>query len=65
MVLNLMIGMLMPPAGFLLLVVSAIGKVSMGPLIREVLPFLAMAIIVLLMVTFYPPLATWLPGFIK
>lgn len=65
MVLNLMIGMLMPPAGFLLLVVSAIGKASMGPLIREVLPFLAMAIIVLLMVTFYPPLATWLPGLIK
>ena len=65
MVLNLMIGMLMPPAGFLLLVVSAIGKASMGPLIREVLPFLAMAIIVLLMVTFYPPIATWLPGLIK
>lgn len=62
MVLNLMIGMLTPPVGFLLFVVSAIGDVRMGPLVREVFPFLIMALVVLLAVTFYPPLATWLPS---
>ncbi len=65
MVLNLMIGMLTPPVGFLLFVVSAIGNISMGPLIREVFPFIIMALIVLFMVTFYPPIATWLPSLIK
>jgi len=65
MVLNLMIGMLTPPVGFLLFVVSAIGNIPMGPLIREVFPFIVMAVIVLLLATFYPPIATWVPSLIK
>ncbi len=64
MVLNLMIGMLTPPVGFLLFVVSAIGQVPMGPLVREVWPFIAMSLVVLLLCTIFPPLATWLPGLI-
>lgn len=65
MVLNLMIGMLTPPVGFLLFVVSAIGNIPMWPLIREVFPFIIMALIVLLIATFYPPVATWVPSFIQ
>ena len=62
MVLNLMIGMLTPPVGFLLFVVAAIGNLRMAPLVREVLPFLFMALAVLALVTFFPPFTTWLPG---
>jgi TRAP-type transport system large permease protein len=65
MVLNLMIGMLLPPVGFLLLVVSAIGNIPMGSLIRQVFPFLLIALGVLFASTFYPPIATWLPSLIK
>jgi tripartite ATP-independent transporter DctM subunit len=64
-VLNLMIGMLTPPVGFLLFVVSAVGKIPMGPLIREVMPFLLMALIVLAIATFFPAFTTWLPGIVK
>jgi len=62
MVLNLMIGMLTPPVGFLLFVVSAIGKIPMGPLVREVAPFLLMSLLVLALTTFWPAFTTWLPG---
>ncbi len=64
-VLNLMIGMLTPPVGFLLFVVSAIGKIQMGPLVKEVLPFLLMALIVLALTTFFPIFTTWVPSLIK
>jgi TRAP-type C4-dicarboxylate transport system permease large subunit len=64
MVLNLMIGMLTPPVGFLLFIVSAIGDVRMGPLVREVFPFLIITVLVLLASTLYPPLATWMPSLI-
>ena len=61
MVLNLMIGMLTPPVGFLLFVVAAIGKLQMAPLVRQVTPFLLIALAVLLLATFFPPFTTWLP----
>jgi len=64
MVLNLMIGMLTPPVGFLLFVVAAIGNIPMGPLVREVRPFLWICLVVLLLVTFFPPLTTWVPSLI-
>jgi len=64
-VLNLMIGMLTPPVGFLLFVSSAIGKIPMGPLVREVAPFLAMCLLVLMLVTFFPPITTWIPSLLE
>lgn len=62
-VFNLMVGMLTPPVGLLLFISAAIGKIPMGPLVREVLPFLAMSLLVLAIVTYFPPLTTWLPRF--
>ena len=61
-VLNLMIGMLTPPVGFLLFVVAAIGKLQMAPLVREVLPFLLLALAVLAVATFVPAFTTWIPS---
>jgi len=61
-VLNLMVGMLTPPVGLLLFVSSAIGKIPMGPLTHEVVPFLIVSIIVLAAVTYIPSLTVWLPN---
>ncbi len=61
-VLNLMIGMLTPPVGFLLFVVAAIGKLQMAPLVREVIPFLLLALAVLAVATFIPAFTTWIPS---
>lgn len=64
-VLNLMIGLLHPPIGLLLFVVSSVGRVPIGPVIRESLPFLAWAIVVLALTIVYPPITTWLPGTLR
>jgi tripartite ATP-independent transporter DctM subunit len=61
-VLNLMIGLMHPPIGLLLFVVSSVGKVPMGAVIRESLPFLAWSIVVLALAIIYPPITTWLPS---
>jgi TRAP-type C4-dicarboxylate transport system permease large subunit len=65
MVFNLMIGMIHPPIGLLIYVVSAVGKLPAGQVARETLPFLGWALVVLLMITLFPPLTTWLPSTIK
>ncbi|MBL8698421.1 MAG: TRAP transporter large permease [Alphaproteobacteria bacterium] len=62
MVINLMIGMLTPPVGLLLFVVAAVGKVPLGAVIRAVLPFLGWSVIVLVLITLWPPLVTFLPN---
>ena len=61
-VLNLMIGLMHPPIGLLLFVVSSVGKISITPVMWEILPFLAWALAVLALTIVFPPLTTWLPG---
>ncbi len=64
-VLNLMLGMLTPPVGFLLFVVAAVGKIPIGPLIREVTPFLIVSLAILAVTVFWPAFTTYLPGLMK
>jgi tripartite ATP-independent transporter DctM subunit len=61
-ILNLMIGMLHPPVGLLIFVTSAVGRVPLWPVAREVLPFLGWSLVVLTLVTAFPQLSTWLPN---
>ncbi|MCW5625607.1 MAG: TRAP transporter large permease, partial [Burkholderiales bacterium] len=61
-VLNLMIGLMHPPIGLLLFVVSSVGKVRIGPVMWQSLPFLAWALIVLVLTIIFPPITTWLPS---
>jgi TRAP-type C4-dicarboxylate transport system permease large subunit len=42
-----MIGLMHPPIGLLLFVVSSVGKLRLGPVMWEVLPFLGWALVVL------------------
>lgn len=59
MVVNLGIGLLTPPVGMCLLVASKIGKVSMMRVIPTMLPWFAVAIVLLAAVTYAPPLLGW------
>ncbi len=60
-IVNLTLGMLTPPVGSLLFVVSSATRVGMGPLVKELHPFLVAHFIVLMLLTFVPVLSTGLP----
>ncbi|MBB5701030.1 tripartite ATP-independent transporter DctM subunit [Ochrobactrum daejeonense] len=60
-VLNLMIGLTTPPVGVCLFVASNVARLPLSPVIRAIIPYLVTNLIVLLMVSYMPPLATWLP----
>ena len=61
-VLNLMIGLTTPPVGVCLFVCANIARVPLTPVVRAILPFLLTNTLVLLAVSYFPPLATWLPS---
>ena len=60
-VLNLMIGTITPPIGVVLFVVSNVAKISFERVTRATAPFLIPLIAVLILVTYWPALTTWLP----
>jgi tripartite ATP-independent transporter DctM subunit len=60
-ILNLTIGLITPPVGSLLFVVSSAVDLKVSRLVREMPPFLLTHLIVLLLITFVPALATWAP----
>lgn len=62
MVLNLIIGLSTPPVGVCLFVASSIGKVSIMETTKAILPFLAINLFVLMLVTYIPALSLTLPN---
>jgi tripartite ATP-independent transporter DctM subunit len=63
-VFNLMIGLMTPPMGIGLFVVSGVAGIKLEDLIKEVFPFLIPLLIVLLLLIFFPSLVTALPDFV-
>ncbi len=61
MVLNLMIGLLTPPVGMCLFTVSRVAKIPLEKMIRAVLPFYIPLLACLLLITFCPSIALFLP----
>jgi C4-dicarboxylate transporter DctM subunit len=57
---NLAIGMLTPPMGICLIVSCSISGDTLGAISRRILPFLAILLIDLLIISFYSPLTMWL-----
>ncbi|WP_408015335.1 TRAP transporter large permease [Roseibium limicola] len=64
MVLNLMIGLLTPPVGMVLYVLSRVSKVPFEKCLSATMPFLVPLVLVLLLVTFVPAVSMWLPTLI-
>jgi tripartite ATP-independent transporter DctM subunit len=60
-VLNIMLGLVTPPYGLLLFIMTNIAGVPLRDIVRDVLPFLFAIIVVLLLITFVPELVLWLP----
>ena len=64
MVLNLMIGLLTPPFGVILFVMVQVGGLSFEKVVRCTAPFLIPLLVVLGLITVFPPLVTWLPNLV-
>jgi tripartite ATP-independent transporter DctM subunit len=60
-ILNLVIGMLTPPVGVLLFVVSSARQVPLNSLLANVWPFIAVQFAVLVLCVQFPAIVTWLP----
>ncbi|MEZ5862099.1 MAG: TRAP transporter large permease [Geminicoccaceae bacterium] len=60
-VVNIMIGLITPPYGLLLFVMTNIAGVSLGAIVREALPFLLVMLAALALITLMPDLVLWLP----
>ncbi len=60
-VVNIMLGLITPPYGLLLFIMTKIAEVPLRDLIRETLPFLWVMIATLAIITFIPETVLWLP----
>lgn len=58
---NLLIGYMHPPMGIGLFILMAIAKVEFLPLVRATVPFIAVLLTALLLLTFVPAITLWLP----
>lgn len=61
MTLNITIALITPPMGACVYIVSAVGKVKLETLFKEIWPFVAVAMTVLLMIILFPSLVVTLP----
>lgn len=61
MVVNIMIGLITPPYGVLLFVISGVCKIPLGSIIREIWPFIGVLIVALLLMVLFPQIVLWLP----
>lgn len=62
MILNLMIGMLTPPVGMVLFVLSRMTPVPFEKICKAMVPFLAMCLVALVIIALFPPVVTFLPS---
>jgi tripartite ATP-independent transporter DctM subunit len=60
-VVNIMLGLVTPPYGLLLFLMVKIAEVPLRDLVREVMPFLAVMVGALALITFVPGLVLYLP----
>jgi C4-dicarboxylate transporter, DctM subunit len=60
-VFNIMIGLVTPPYGLLLFIISAISGAPLRTIIRDTMPFVWAMIVALAIITFVPDTVLWLP----
>jgi len=58
--LAIMVGLLTPPVGILLFVISGATGVSVKEILKEIPPFYGVLLLVLLLTIFFPSLSLWL-----
>ena len=62
---NLMLGLLTPPMGLALFLITDIAQVSMRAVLRELLPFYIPLVATLAIITLIPELSLWIPKMIR
>lgn len=65
MILNLLIGATTPPFGILLFIMMDIAKVSLGQIVRAMLPFYISLFAALMLVTYWSGFVLWLPDLVR
>ncbi len=65
MLLNCALGLNTPPVGTTQFVGCAIGGITVGEVMRSILPFYSALIAALMLVTYVPAFSLWLPGLMK
>lgn len=60
---NLGIGLVTPPVGFVLFVGCAVGNVKMEDTTKTIWPFYLVMVIILLLVTYIPAIGMFVPNF--
>ena len=60
-VFNIMIGLVTPPYGLLLFIISAISGAPLRHIIRDTMPFVYAMIVALAIITYFPETVLWLP----
>ena len=60
-VVNIMLGLITPPYGLLLFIMTRIAEVPLRALVHDTLPFLAAMVVALALITLFPGLVLWLP----
>jgi tripartite ATP-independent transporter DctM subunit len=62
---NLMFGLLTPPMGLSLFLLSSIARISLRQLLRALLPFYVPLLLTLAIITFADGVVLWLPGMLR
>ena len=60
-VFNIMIGLITPPYGLLLFIITAISGAPLRHIIRDTMPFVYAMIVALGIITYFPETVLWLP----
>lgn len=64
MVLNLMIGMITPPVGMSVYMLSPIVNLPVGKIFKAVIPYLISLLVALVILTYVPQISLWLPNLV-
>lgn len=62
---NLAISICSPPVGNTLFIAAKLARVSVEHTSLALLPFIFINIVVLLLITYYPPFSMWLPSILR
>ena len=62
---NLMIGLVTPPMGLSLFMISKVGNVAIKDVIKELIPYYIPLILVLLLCTYVPAIVLWIPNMLN
>lgn len=60
-IVNIMLGLVTPPYGMLLFIMTRIANVPLRDIVRDVLPYLYTMVLTLIVITFVPDTVLWLP----